>query len=69
MIAFKAQGYGGRHTGCRGDKEARLGTLRETKHVERSHEGRLDRLHRVELIVRRGSRARKMINFWGHSQF
>ena len=49
-------------TRCTGDQEARFGALRETKHVERALEGRLERLDGVDLVVRRRGRAREMVD-------
>lgn len=48
--------------GCATNKETSLGTLRQSEHVQGSHERGLDSLDRVELIMGRRRRARKMVN-------
>jgi hypothetical protein len=50
------------------DKEPCLGSLGETKHVERAHEGSLDGLDGVVLVVGRRGRAGEMVDFWFVSQ-
>jgi hypothetical protein len=47
----------------RGDEESSLGSLGKTEHVEGTHERRLDGLDGVVLVVRRGSRAGKVVDF------
>lgn len=49
-------------TGSTGDQETGLCSLRQPKHVERAHEGSLDGMDGIELIMRWRSRAREMVN-------
>ena len=47
----------------RGDEETSLGALGETKHVQSTHEGGLDRLDRVVLVVGRRSGTCEVVDF------
>ena len=47
-----------------GDEESSLCSLGKTEHVEGTHERGLDGLDSVVLVVRRGSGACKMVDFW-----
>ena len=49
-------------TGSTCDEETSLGSLRQTEHVQCSHEGSLDGLHSIELIMRRGCRACQVVD-------
>jgi hypothetical protein len=55
--------FDGYRTRCAADEETGLGALGKTEHVEGAHEGRLNRLHSVELVVRWGRGAGKMVDF------
>lgn len=47
-----------------GDQESSLGSLGQTEHVKGTHEGGLDGLNSVVLVVRRRGRAGKMVDLW-----
>jgi hypothetical protein len=49
-------------TGRGGDEEPGLDSLGETEHVQRAHEGRLDRLDGIVLVVRRRGGASKVVD-------
>lgn len=51
-------------TGCTADEEASLSALGQAEHVQGSHEGGLNRLDGVVLVMRGGGGARKMVDLY-----